>query len=83
MVIGLTFGIWASLPLPQRVNLSLDLGTIAWFFIAFILNFSFLPHLEVAKITLHSKLLFPPPGWIGLKVMGEGVRGWRSSISKC
>ena len=33
LVIGLTFGIEDSLALPQRVYLSLELGTIVWFFV--------------------------------------------------
>ena len=31
--IGLTFGIGDFLALPKRVNLSLELGTIVWFFV--------------------------------------------------
>ena len=53
--------------LPQRVNLSLELGTLVWFSLSFIL--------KVALKTLDFKLSFrfPPPQVTGLNVV---VGGW-------
>ena len=67
LVIALTFGIEDFLALPQRVNLSLELGTSVWF------SLSLIP--KVALKTLDFKLSFrsPPPHVIGLNVV---VGGW-------
>ena len=75
LVIGFTFGIENSLALPQRVNLSLELGTLVWF------SFSFIPKLALETLDFKLSFRFPPPQVIGLNVVVKGGEGW-ISISK-
>ena len=62
LVIGLTFGIEDSLALPQRVNLSLELGTLVWF------SLSFIPKVALKTLDFKLSFRFPPPQLIGLNV---------------
>ena len=66
LVIGLTFGIEDSLALPQRVNLSLELGTLVWFLL------SFIPKVALKTLDFKLSFRFPPPQVIGLNVVGVG-----------
>ena len=65
-MIGLTFGIEDSLALPQRVNLSLELGTLVWF------SLSFIPKVALKTLDFKLSFRFPPPQVIGLNVVVRG-----------
>ena len=75
LVIGLTFGIEDFLALPQRVNLSLELGTLVWF------SLSLIPKVALKTLDFKLSFRFPPPQVIGLNVVVRGGEGW-ISISK-
>ena len=66
-MIALTFGIEDSLALPQRVNLSLELGTLVWF------SLSLIPKVALKTLDFKLSFRFPPPQVIGLNVV---VGGW-------
>ena len=63
LVIGLTFGIEDSLALPQRVNISLELGTLVWF------SLSFIPKVALKTLDFKLSFRFPPSQVMGLNVV--------------
>ena len=67
LVIGLTFGIEDSLALHQRVNISLELGTLVWF------SLSFIPQMALKTLDFKLSFLFLLSPVIGLNVV---VGGW-------
>ena len=74
LVIGLTFGIEDSLALPQRVNLSLELGTLVWF------SLSFIPKVALKTLDFKLSFWFPPPQVIGLNVVVGGLGAGEGKI---
>ena len=70
-MIYLTFSIGASLALPQRVNLSLELGTLVWF------SLSFIPKVALKTLDFKLSFRFPPHQVIALNLLvGVGLVGW-------
>ena len=84
-MIGLTFGIGDFLPFPKRVNLSLELGTIVWFFVILHTKFQLptTPKSGLKTSDLKLSFWFPPPRGIGLRgvVRLANEDGGRGSIT--